>query len=105
MSRLESALRCAYPERLQSLDRGADESAVLKGSTGNPASACANDDRVRLGQLVESRGQIGRLANHAGLLHEAGAADFADHYESCGNADPQLQLSRRHCRQTTGRID
>ena len=93
MSRLESALRCACSEHLPGLDRGADECAVLKGSAGHPARACTDDDRLRLGQLIESRGQTGRLAKNTGFLRVAGAAEFAHHRESCGNADPQLQLS------------
>src|SRR4051812_7334871 len=93
MSRLESALRGACPDHLPSLVGGPDESTVLKGSAVKPASTCADDDCLRLGQVVESRGQTGRLANRAGLLRVVSAAEFAHHYDASGNADPQLQLS------------
>jgi hypothetical protein len=57
--------------------------------------AVANDDNIRLGNPLQSRRKIRRLANDAALLRLARADEIADDDHSGRNSDTGLQGSAR----------
>jgi len=56
-----------------------------------PARGRGDHHRAGLGQSLQARGQVRRLADHRLLLRGAFANQVADHDEPGGDADPNLQ--------------
>ena len=72
------------------LDRA--EIAVFEKVADQPARACGDDDRIRLGQRLQTGGEVGCFPDYRLLLCRALADQVADHYQPGGDADPRLQL-------------
>lgn len=67
----------------------------LEDLAEKPARSLRDDDRVRFGQRLQARRQVGRLADHGLLLGGARADEIADHDETGGDADANLQGNAR----------
>jgi SAM (Sterile alpha motif) domain-containing protein len=63
--------------------------------TDLPPRAPGDDDGVRLRQCLQPRRDIGGLPNDRLFLRRTGADQIAYHHQPGGDADPQLQRSRR----------
>ena len=68
-----------------------------------PARALGDDHGVRLGQGLQARREVRRLADDAALLRRALADQVADHDQPGGDADTRLQGAS--CSRRTDRID
>jgi hypothetical protein len=62
--------------------------------------AAGDHHRAGLGQSLQSRGQVGRLADHPALLGLALADEITDHHEAGGDADATSSGSRASMRRT-----
>ena len=78
--------------RGEALDLDGAEIAVLEEIADQPARAGGDDDRIRLGQGLQTGGEVRRLADDRLLLRRAFADQIADHHQPGGDADPRLQL-------------
>jgi hypothetical protein len=95
----EAALGCRYPrdrpglDRLgQTLDRVPAECLQPKQIADEPARGGADHHGARLGQGLQPRRQVRRLADHRLLLRGALADQIADHHETGRYAGANLQL-------------
>ena len=68
------------------------EVTVLERVTGQLARQFGDDDRVRLGECLQSRGEVGGLADRGLWLI---AFTVADDDEACRNTDPHRELMAR----------
>ncbi len=68
------------------------EIAVLEEIADQPARARGDDDRVRLGQGLQTGGEVRRFADDRLFLRRAFADQVADDHQPGGNADARLQL-------------
>ncbi len=98
--RFEAALGGRHPldrpglDRLgKTLDRVPAKCAQAEHIAEQPAGRCWDDDRPRLGQRLQSRRQVRRLADHRLLLCGTFADEIADHHEAGGDADAHLELA------------
>jgi hypothetical protein len=91
--------RDARSQHLPSLEEPGDafdlkgaEIAVLEELTHQPACACPDDDRTRLGQGLQPCGEVWGLADDRLLLRRALADQIAYHDQPGGDPDARLQL-------------
>ena len=73
----------------------APRSCKLEEIAEKPSRALGDDDRVRLGDALQARREVRRLADDAALLRLARSDQVADHDQPGGNADAGLQRSVR----------
>ncbi len=99
--RLEPALHRAGTQHLPSRHRRGDalhldgaEIAVLEEIADQPARACGDDDRVRLGQGLQTGGEVRRFADDRLFLRRAFADQIADDHQPGGDPDARLELRR-----------
>ena len=78
--------------RGDALDLDGAEIAVLEEIADQPARACGDDDRVRLGQGLQAGGEVRRFADDRLFLRRAFADQIADDDQPGGNPDPRLEL-------------
>ena len=102
MQRLEAALGGAaaqhprgHHRRAQALELDGAQIHVLEQPAGQPPRARRDHHRARLGQRLQPRREVGRLADHRLFLRGALADQIADDHQSGGDADPHLQWRRR----------
>src|SRR6266702_243147 len=76
-------------------DGHAPESEILEESADEAAGAAVDDHRVRLGQRLKPRGQIGGLTDHHMLLRRALPDEIADDHQPGGNANSHSQSCPR----------
>jgi hypothetical protein len=95
-----SAPLAQYPRgcdrRGQAPDRYRPEVLVVEQPAGQPLRAGRDHHRPRLGQRLQPRRQVGRLADNTALARFALADQITDHDETGGYPDPRLQ--RCSCR-------
>jgi hypothetical protein len=60
----------------------------LEQSAEQTLRRLADENRVGLGEGLQSRGKVGRLSDNGTFLCRAGANDFADHDQAGSNPDP-----------------
>src|SRR5262249_17521082 len=82
--RPDDALEVPWPEVLQ-----------LKEIADKSARAVADDDRVRLGDPLQARSEVRRLANDAALLRLPRPGEIADNHQPRRNSDTGLQGTAR----------
>ena len=78
--RAGDALEVAGPEVLQ-----------LEEIAEQPSRAVGDDDGTRLGESLQARREVWRLADHRLLLRRTRADQVADHDKPGGDTDPHLQ--------------
>ena len=100
MQRLEAALHRTRPQRGPGPHRTGDTLEVLrpevlklKEIAEKPSRALRDDHGVRLGQGLQARRQVWRLADDAALLRVLRSDQVADHDQPGGDADTGLQGS------------
>ena len=95
---LDGAL-AQYPRgddrRGKALDLDRAEILVVEQPAGQPPRARRDHHRPRLGQRLQPRREVRRLADHRLLLRRALADQIADHHEPGGDPDPHLQRRPR----------
>src|SRR5215472_16999138 len=79
----------------EACDGYAPESEILKESTDEAVSAAVDDHRIRLGQRLQPRGQIGGLTDHPMFLRCAIPDEITDDHQASGNANSHSQSCRR----------
>ena len=102
--RFEAALGCRHPRDRPGLDRLGEtldlvpaERAQLEPIANQPARGRGDHHRGGLGQRLQSRGQVRRLADHRLLLCGTFADEIADHDQPGGDADADLELAASGC--------
>ena len=102
VQRLEAALGGAlahHPRgrhrRAQALELDGAQIRVLEQTAGQPPRARRDHHRARLGQGLQPRREVRRLADHRLFLRGALADQIADDHQPGGDADPHLQWRRR----------
>ena len=68
------------------------EIAVFEEIADQPARARGDDDRVRLGQGLQTGGQVRRLADDRLFLRRSFADQIADNHQPSGDPDVRLEL-------------
>jgi len=98
VQRLETALHGTRPQRRPGLHRPRDAlevrgSEVLQLEQVPEKSSCAvgNDDRIRLGDPLQARREVRRLADDAAFLRVPRSDQVADDDQAGRNADTRLQ--------------
>ena len=101
MQRLEAALGGAlahhprgHHRRAQAPELDGTEILVLEQPAGQPPRARRDHHRPRLGQCLQPRREVRRLADHRLLLRRTLADQIADDHQPGGDADPHLQWRR-----------
>ena len=96
---LEPALDDAGTQHLPSRHRRGDtfhldggKVAVLEESAEQPARARGDDDRVRLGQGLQTGGEVRRFADDRLFLRRALADQIADDHQTGGDPDARVEL-------------
>src|SRR6202453_778576 len=107
MRRLETALAFRNAERRPGLDRLGEalddvlpEIAQAKPVAEQPARRHRDHDAARVGQALQPRGEVGRVADHRLLLSGALSHEIADHDEAGRDADPRGEFLTRAGLQT-----
>ena len=97
--RLEPARDGARPQHLPSRHRRGDaleldhaEIAVVEEIADQPARGCGDDDRIRLGERLQTSGEVWRLANYRLFLRRTFADQIADDHQPGGDPDARLEL-------------
>src|SRR5271167_3217975 len=98
MHRLEAAFRRTPPQGCEGTYRPGDaleilcpEILKLEQITEQPSRPLSNDHHVRLGDPLQTRSEVWRLANDAALLRFPRTDQVADDHQPGRNADPCLQ--------------
>jgi len=78
--------------RSDALDLDRAEVAVLEQITDEPARARGDDDRVRLGQVLQPGGEVWRPAHDRLFLRRAFPDQIADDHQPSGDPDARLEL-------------
>ena len=98
MQRLEAAFRGTRPQRRPGPRRPGDALEVLRPEVlkleqiaEQPARALGDDDHVRLGDRLQPRREVRRLADDAALLRLARSDQVADDDQPGRDADPHVQ--------------
>ncbi len=81
--------------RGQALDLDRAEILIVEVTPGEPPRARPDHHRARLGQRLQPRREVRRLANDPAFLRFARADEIAHDDEARGDADPHLQWRRR----------
>ncbi len=102
MQRLEAALHGTRPPRRPSPHRPGDaleirgsEVLQLEQIPEKSSRAVGDDDRIRLGDPLQARREVRRLADDAALLRVPRSDQVADDYQAGCNSDTTLQGSAR----------
>ena len=100
--RLEAALGPAlaqhprgHDRRGQALDLDRAEILIVEQPAGQPPRARRDHHRARLGQRLQPRREVRRLADDPAFLRFALADEIAHDHQAGGDADPHLQWRRR----------
>ena len=97
--RLSAALprstRAGHHRRAQALELDGTQIRVLEQTAGQPPRARRDHHGPRLGQCLQPRREVRRLADHRLFLRCALADQIADDHQPGGDADPHLQWRRR----------
>ena len=105
MQGVEAAFDPADALHCPSRDRPGDTLEVLRAkvlqveqTAEQPARARRDHHRIRLGERLQPRGKVGRLAHHTALLGLSRPDEITDHDHAGGDAHPDLQrrAGRRH---------
>src|SRR5271163_4723012 len=98
MHRLEAAFRRTPTQGCEGTYRPGDALKVLcpevlklEQITEQASRPLSNDHHARLGDPLQARGEVWRLADDATLLRLPRSDQIADNDQSCRNADPCLQ--------------
>src|SRR5258707_7350170 len=75
----------------EACDGHAAESEILEEATDGAAGAAVDDHRIRLGQRLKPRGQIGGLTDHLMSLRRALPDEITDDHQTSGNANSHSQ--------------
>ena len=109
---LEAAFRRTRPQRRPGSHRPGDTLEVLRPEVleleqiaEELPGAFGDDHRVRLGDPLQTRRKVRRLADDAALLRLSRSDQVADDDQSGGNANAGLQGSRAILRQATAAIN
>jgi hypothetical protein len=78
--------------RGDALDLYSAEIAVFEEIADQPACARGDDDRVRLGQGLQTSGKVRRFADHRLFLRRAFADQIADDHQPGGDPDARLEF-------------
>ena len=112
MQRLEAALHRTRPQRRPGPRRPGDALEVLcpevlelEEIAEKPPRAVGDDDHVRLGDALQARREVRRLADDAALLRFARADEVADDDQPGRDADAHLQAERGGGLQLRHRLD
>ncbi len=81
-----------HHRRAQALELDGTQIRVLEQAPGQPPRARRDHHGPRLGQRLQPRREVRRLANHRLFLRRALADQIADDHQPGGDADPHLQL-------------
>ena len=102
MPRLEAALGPALAQysrghhrRAQALELDGTEIRVLEQPAGQPPRARRDHHRAGLGQRLQPRRKVRRLADHRLFLRRAPADQIPDDHQAGGDPNPHLQWRRR----------
>ena len=76
----------------EALDLDSAQIAVLEEIADQPARARGDNDHVRLGQSLQTGGQVRRFADDRLLLRRAFADQIADDHQPGGDPDARLEL-------------
>jgi hypothetical protein len=68
------------------------EIAVFEEIADQPARTCGDDDRTRLGQCLQTGGEVGRFADDRLFLCRALTDQVTDHDQPGGDPDARLQF-------------
>ena len=98
MQRFEAALHGTRPQRRPGPRRSGDALEVpgseileFEEIAEQPSRAVGDHDHVRLGQRLQARRQVRRVADDATFLRLSRSDQVADHDKPGGNADTHLQ--------------
>src|SRR5246500_783675 len=75
----------------EAFDGHAPESEIFEETTDEAAGAAVDDHRIRLGQRLKPRGQIGGLSDHLMLLGRAIPDEITDDHQTSGNPNSRSQ--------------
>jgi len=96
--RLEAAHDTALPYHLPRTLRIGKAGEMLRTETFDleqcaylPARAVGDDERTRLGQCLQPRGEVWGLADHPAFLRCAGADQITDDDKAACDAEPHIQ--------------
>ena len=102
MQRIEAAFDRACPQHRPRPHRPSDpfevscpEVVKLKEIAQKFSRALGDNHRIRLGNSLQARGKIWRLADNAALLRASRIHQVANHNQTGGNADTGLQRRAR----------
>src|SRR6266404_4749995 len=79
----------------EACDGHAPESEILEESTDVAAGAAVDNHRIRLGQRLKPRGQIGGLTDHLMFLRRALPDEITDDHQTSGNPNSHSQSCLR----------
>ena len=109
---VEAALHGTRPQRSPGPRRPGDALEVrgsevlqLEEIAEQPSRAVGDDDGTRLGQSLQARREVWRLADDRLLLCSTRADQVADHDKPGGDADPHLQRNAGGGREPRRRLD
>src|ERR1700757_4729491 len=77
--------------RAEAFDGHAAESEIFEESTDEAAGAAVDHNRVRLGQRLKPRGQVGRLADHLALPRRTIPDEITDDHQASRNPNSRSQ--------------
>ena len=84
-----------HHRRAQALELDGTQIRVLEQTAGQPPRARRDHHRPRLGQRLQPRREVRRLADHRLFLRRTLADQIPDDHQPGGDADPHLQWRRR----------
>ena len=112
MQRVEAAFHRTHPQRRPGPHRPGDALEVLgpevlqlEEVAEKPARALGDDDHVRLGDPLQPRREVRRLADDAALLRLPRADEVADDDQPSRDPDAHLQRRTGHSDELRRRLD